>query len=171
MDSSQDLPTESSSLKFGEVNEILPFLYLGNVSYTEPETLQSHGFTHVLAVDSQSRCQFQNKPRPGAEHIRHCHVSVHDCSTEKIVPEVLKAAEAIKQAKATDGAKILVHCSSGYFTSPAIVAAYLMLEEHMRLEEAMALIMRARPVACPTSRLMRRLEDLDVYLFKRKRRR
>jgi hypothetical protein len=48
------------------------------------------------------------------------------------------------------GHRVYVHCTAGINRSPLVVLAYLTLVEGMSLEEAMTLLLRARPEVCPT---------------------
>ena len=48
------------------------------------------------------------------------------------------------------GHRVYVHGTAGINRSPRVVLAYLTLVEGMSLEEAMTLLLRARPEVCPT---------------------
>ena len=48
------------------------------------------------------------------------------------------------------GHRVYVHCTAGINRSPLVVLAYLTLVEGASLEEAMTLLVRARPEVCPT---------------------
>jgi hypothetical protein len=48
------------------------------------------------------------------------------------------------------GHQVYVHCTAGINRSPLVVLAYLTLVEGTSLEEAMTLLVHARPEVCPT---------------------
>ena len=48
------------------------------------------------------------------------------------------------------GHRVYVHCTAGINRSPLVVLTYLTGVEAMGLEEAMTLLLRARPEVCPT---------------------
>ena len=48
------------------------------------------------------------------------------------------------------GHRVYVHCTAGINRSPLVVLAYLTLVEGTSLEEAMTLLVHARPEVCPT---------------------
>lgn len=48
------------------------------------------------------------------------------------------------------GHRVYVHCTAGINRSPLVVLAYLTLVEGASLEEAMTLLVHARPEVCPT---------------------
>ena len=48
------------------------------------------------------------------------------------------------------GHRVYVHCTAGINRSPLVVLAYLTLVEGMSLEEAITLLLHARPEVCPT---------------------
>jgi protein-tyrosine phosphatase len=48
------------------------------------------------------------------------------------------------------GHRVYVHCTAGINRSPLVVLTYLTGVEGIGLEEAMTLLLRARPEVCPT---------------------
>ena len=48
------------------------------------------------------------------------------------------------------GHRVYVHCTAGINRSPRVVLTYLTLVEGIGLEEAMTLLVHARPEVCPT---------------------
>lgn len=48
------------------------------------------------------------------------------------------------------GYRVYVHCTAGLNRSPLVVLTYLTLVEDLSVEDAMKLLLRARPEVCPT---------------------
>ena len=80
---------------------------------------------------------------PGVRRVR---VPIDDASTESPVflQHVAKAVNAI-QSTLDSGRGVLVHCYAGISRSASVVAAFLMAQEGLTAQQAIARIQRAKP--------------------------
>ncbi|KAF8219631.1 phosphatases II [Tricholoma matsutake] len=83
--------------------------------------------------------------------------------TSSSIEAVSEKADAFIDA--AKSGKILVHCSAAVSRSPTIVTAYLMKKHGMTLKEALGLIVRARPPACPNAGFLAQLKELEFKLY------
>jgi predicted protein tyrosine phosphatase len=136
-------------------NQILSYLYIGSQRDSNRPTVCRHNFTHILSIG----CPPLNKNTPVSRHEFPLSDSV-DASITDVVERVVAVINEAKKRKG--GAKILVHCHSGKSRSAAVVAAYLMREESVGLDEALAMLKLARPLIQPNEGFMRQLEDWEA---------
>jgi protein-tyrosine phosphatase len=61
-----------------------------------------------------------------------------------------------------DNKKVYIHCQVGHGRSPTLAAAYFILKEGMKAEDAVAKIKKARPEAHPTDRQLEFLKSLEL---------
>ena len=130
-----------------------PYLYLGPRTSVSATFIATNGITHVLSIGSTPASK--NLP------VHYHRLSLSDDRSSSI-DRVSEMADAIIEA-AKDG-KILVHCSAGVSRSPTIAAAYLMKMCDMTLKDALGLIIRARPAACPNDGFFRQLKEMEIRL-------
>lgn len=72
-------------------------------------------------------------------------------------------------AKGLCHGNVLVHCSRGVSRSTSSVILYLMAKREMRYEEALAMIRRRRPQACPIPAFEAWLKERDEYHHSKRR--
>lgn len=137
----------------------MPYLYLGDARHPNATVIQACGLTHVISIGWRPRLDPPST-------IPHYFYPLEDVPGANIGDAVTRAAIVINEAKARDGgAKILVHCQMGISRSAAVVAAYLMREEKMRLAEALQLIQRTRPEARPNRGFISQLSRMERQIW------
>lgn len=99
---------------------------------------------------------------PQPSRLSHNRVALSDSTSSSIEAVSEKADAFIDAAKS---GKILVHCSAAVSRSPTIVTAYLMKKHGMTSKEALGLIVRARPPACPNAGFLAQLKELEFKLY------
>lgn len=124
--------------------EVIPGLFIGSqsaLSNTYP--LIAEKITHLLGVNNYKE-----------KHIGFIMkiMNLDDHEDTEILPYFQECIDFIKSAK-----RILVFCAAGRSRSATIVAAYLIQERQMSLEEALLTINKARPVR-PNEGFLRQLE-------------
>ncbi|KAG5651238.1 hypothetical protein H0H81_009358 [Sphagnurus paluster] len=170
-----------------------PYLYVGTRSSTTTAFLSAQGITHVLSIGATpasadapgvtyhrlSLPDHQNAPIvdivAAAEQI----IALCEPTTSNLTgparPDTMTTAQLTASINAAPVArkyqkngkqekKILVHCSAGISRSPMLVTAYLMRRCGMTLKEALGVIVRARPAACPNPGFMKQLREMDLDL-------
>uniref|UniRef100_A0A8B9Q2L1 Dual specificity protein phosphatase n=1 Tax=Apteryx owenii TaxID=8824 RepID=A0A8B9Q2L1_APTOW len=149
------------------VDEVWPNLFLGDlVTAHNRFILWKMGVTHVLnaahgTVYSQGGQDFY-----GAA-IDYYGVPAYDLPDFDISQFFFSAAEFIHKALNTPGAKILVHCAVGVSRSASLVLAYLMINHHLSLVEAIKTVKEHRWIS-PNRGFLKHLQNLDVQLRQKK---
>uniref|UniRef100_A0A8C4P2U2 Dual specificity protein phosphatase n=1 Tax=Dromaius novaehollandiae TaxID=8790 RepID=A0A8C4P2U2_DRONO len=149
------------------VDEVWPNLFLGDlVTAHNRFILWKMGVTHVLnaahgTVYSQGGQDFY-----GAT-IDYYGVPAYDLPDFDISQFFFSAAEFIHKALNTPGAKILVHCAVGVSRSASLVLAYLMINHHLSLVDAIKTVKEHRWIS-PNRGFLKHLRNLDVQLRQKK---
>ena len=99
-------------------------------------------------------------PHPG--HVEILHVPIEDRPHQPLAPYLDTVADKIHSNRS---GSTLVHCTQGRSRSPALVMAYLMKYENMRLCQAWDVMMDKRPSVRPNAGFWRQLIDYEVKLF------
>ena len=136
------------------VSQITPQVYIGPQYFRVGRSrLIEQGFTH--SVDLQ--LEFDSGSM-GLGLDSHCHLPTVDDeapSYDHVQSGIQFIDEAVK-----DGGKVYVHCASGVGRSPTLVAAYL-VSTGMSLDEALLVMVEARPVIHPSDEQMKFLRQFE----------
>lgn len=117
----------------GSFQEVIPGLFIGSQSaLSSPYPLIAKKITHLLSINN---C----KEKPIGFTIKVMNITDHEDSD--IISSFQECINFIKSSK-----RILVFCAAGRSRSAAVVAAYLIKEKQMSLQEALTTINRVRAV-------------------------
>lgn len=136
----------------GRASRVLTWLYVGGERAASAPELMRRGMGHVLNCSEQIPFS--------SEVTRNQHLPLRDHPGEELAAHFPEAFKFLREAKACGG-RCLVHCRVGASRSVAMVLAYLITNEGMRLSDAWALVLACRPQARPNSGFARQLLDLD----------
>ena len=132
------------------VDMVAPGLFIGNVRGAKrSKRLQAEGVTHVLNCSPMVPCFHRDK-------FHYLELEVYDDSDEDISQHFEAAIAFVREGRAAGG--VFVHCFAGTSRSAALVAAYLVREEGMGLEDALATVRRARASVRPNAGFMEQLD-------------
>ncbi|RMC11661.1 hypothetical protein DUI87_11783 [Hirundo rustica rustica] len=149
------------------VDEVWPNLFLGDlVTAHNRFVLWKMGVTHVLNAAHGTAYSHGGQDFYGAT-IDYYGVPAHDLPSFDISQFFFSAAQFIHNALKTPGAKILVHCAVGVSRSASLVLAYLMINHHLSLVEAIKTVKEHRWIS-PNRGFLKHLRNLDVQLRQRK---
>ncbi|XP_048167325.1 uncharacterized protein LOC125329422 [Corvus hawaiiensis] len=149
------------------VDEVWPNLFLGDlVTAHNRFVLWKMGVTHVLNAAHGTAYSHGGQDFYGAT-IDYYGVQAHDLPSFDISQFFFSAAQFIHNALSTPGAKILVHCAVGVSRSASLVLAYLMINHHLPLVEAIKTVKEHRWIS-PNRGFLKHLRNLDVQLQQRK---
>ncbi|XP_039583375.1 dual specificity protein phosphatase 13-like [Passer montanus] len=149
------------------VDEVWPNLFLGDlVTAHNRFVLWKMGVTHVLNAAHGTSYSQGGQDFYGAT-IDYYGVPAHDLPSFDISQFFFSAAQFIHNALNTPGAKILVHCAVGVSRSASLVLAYLMINHHLPLVEAIKTVKEHRWIS-PNRGFLKHLRNLDVQLRQRK---
>ncbi|KAM6330167.1 uncharacterized protein O3Q21_003651 [Podargus strigoides] len=149
------------------VDEVWPNLFLGDlVTAHNRFILWKMGVTHVLNAAHGTVYSHGGQDFYGAT-IDYYGVPAHDLPSFDISQFFFSAAQFIHNALNTPGAKILVHCAVGVSRSASLVLAYLMINHHLPLIEAIKTVKEHRWIS-PNRGFLKHLRNLDVQLRQKK---
>ena len=80
-----------------------------------------------------------------------------------LLPYLRKALPWIKDAQ-DRGGRVLLHCASGSSRSGAVLIAYLMWQQDLTVDQALALARRSRPIIAPNPGFYEQLEASQSFL-------
>lgn len=142
-----------------EYSRVTDSLYVGP-QYREggKRTLLQAGITHVVNM----RSEFDDKARgltlTDDDSVGYCYLPTTD--DEPISPDhISKGIAFIDRAIKEDG-KVYIHCSAGVGRAPSMAAAYL-ISKGYGVEDAFALINKARPFIRPTPSQIHALRQFE----------
>ncbi|KAM4608016.1 dual specificity protein phosphatase 13B-like [Polymixia lowei] len=181
-----DPPTVSELQEFlladrlptGHLNQVWPNIYIGNeVAARDKATLHGLGITHVVNAAHGTKgpgpglCFYVNTgPRFYRDmSVDYYGVEADDAMGFALSPFFYPTARYIRSALAMGG-RVFVHCLMGVSRSSALVLAFLMIVEGLRLKEAVAAVRPHRDI-CPNPGFLQQLRSLDMSLERERRRR
>jgi len=117
--------------KTWRANEVIPdFLWMGDKddAYSKG-ALQQNGITHVLNCADDVDCFFPND-------FEYLQLFVKDCGEDAGISRVFEEAKDFIEKCKEEKGKVLVHCYHGMNRSATVIIAYLMMSEHICLQDA-----------------------------------
>ncbi|KAJ8013510.1 hypothetical protein DPEC_G00030530 [Dallia pectoralis] len=148
----------------GHMDEVQPRIYIGDMyAARDKRALQGHNITYVLnAADGRFNVN------TGADFYRDANITyygmeAYDTPSFNLSRFFYSAAEFIKTALNSPDGKVLVHCVMGLSRSSSLVLAYLMIEEHLVLADAIKAVSANRNI-CPNAGFLQQLRELDIKL-------
>ena len=142
-------------------NEIVKDLWIGDMhAAVDPEFFKKYNIKAVVNVTPDVEMPFKNL---GVEYL---HLNIDDSLKKKDIDKMIfylpMAVEFIKKKRA-EGKNVLVNCHMGYQRSACVVVAYLSIHHKMTIKEAVALVLKRRPVAFHHGSNINFLESLMFY--------
>ena len=137
-------------------DKILDGLYLGGL-----RSAQTRLIYDTLGIKAVVTCG--RKMRVNTEGIEHLSIQVEDLEEQSMQPYFEQVSAFI--AEQIQRGAVLVHCFAGLSRSATMVTAYLMSHRGMRLDDAIAHVIAARPAVHPNPGFVRELVAYDKRLF------
>eukprot|EP00667_Euglena_gracilis_P017068 EG_transcript_17941 len=129
-----------------DVVEIKDNLYLSGLLGTNAtDHLHSLGITHILTLGMEG-------PLSSSSHFTYRCIKKEDLCYEDLLSSFEEAIEFINSSH-----KCLIHCHKGVSRSPTIIVAYLMSQQNISLDVALAAVRQRRPVVSPNYGFLRQL--------------
>ena len=137
-------------------NEVIPGLYIGNVRSRNYDSSPEKCMT-CISVGVYD----MGKPKWASNYYFFKLLDRRDVSYEVMHSVVFSAAEVIDRCISRG---VLVHCGVGVSRSALVVIGYLMINKHMPLSDAYALLQSKRPCVNPNDGFVEFLKTLDAQL-------
>ena len=143
----------------GNVTEILPRLYISDLSFAEnPGMLSTYRITHILSVLPETIAIPPPSILPRQPH--RLQIKVEDFPFAELAAHLPSTTKWIRDALARDPeARVLVHCAEGISRSVSVVAAFLMASYGWNPKEAVGYIKERRGVANPNFGFVQQLYE------------
>lgn len=132
---------------------ILPSLYLGGVSATDPESLKHYGINASLSLGPDAPNESD-----GVKVLQH---KIADIPTQNLLSLLASGVEFILERRLA-GDTILVHCQAGISRSTTFLAAYFMTVYNFNLDETLVYIEKCRSCVNPNYGFRRQLEQFQL---------
>lgn len=113
------------------------------------QLLQENDIKSVLSLGIPPAVKF--------EGVSYFFVEILDVPEFQIAGVIDKCVEVMRHHRDEN---ILVHCNAGVSRSPAVVIAYLMIEEDLSFDEALDRVKTVRPCVRPNDGFVKQLRDL-----------
>lgn len=150
----------------GNINEIIPNFFLGNMWSTEPNVLNQYGIDCVLNVSDLSTDM--NKGRYKLTEHRVIKINDYPNASDKMLREVLPQAmrflDKYLHPEAPSNKRVLCHCAAGISRSATVVIAWMMKTYGMSKDKALQFVKSRRPIINPNSGFMKTLDVWEKYL-------
>ncbi|KAM5240287.1 dual specificity protein phosphatase 13A isoform 6-T9 [Hipposideros larvatus] len=146
------------------IDEVWPNLFLGDAyAARDKSKLMQLGITHVVNVAAgKFQVDTGDKFYRGMP-LEYYGIEADDNPFFDLSVYFLPVARYIRTALSVPQGRVLVHCAMGVSRSATVVLAFLMIYEHMTLEEAIQTVQAHRAI-CPNSGFLRQLQVLDNRL-------
>jgi len=150
----------------GDIQEVIPNLFIGNMWSTDPNVLHQHGIEVVLNV-AQPEID-ANKGRYKLHSYLVLQVDDTPSASKKMISEIIpKAMTYIDQflhPSAPKQRRVLVHCAAGVSRSATVVIAWLMKTYLMDRDKAYTLLKSRRNIIQPNEGFMEILKQWGQYM-------
>lgn len=150
----------------GDIHEIVPNLFLGNMWSTDPNVLNQHGIQVVLNVSRPETDVNKGRYKLDSHLILQIDDNAHaaDKMLKQIIPKAMRYLDTYLHPSAPEQKRVLTHCVAGISRSSTIVAAWLMKTYGMSRDKALTMMKSRRSVVHPNDGFMHVLAEWEKYL-------
>lgn len=156
---------QSSHFTVGNLDEILPGVFLGSIFATSPDSLRRHGIKAVLNVAGGHTNLSDKYPLEN-----HLIINIDDIPAasdemmKKVFPKALPFLDRYAHPHSPHRKRVLIHCMAGVSRSTTVLTAWLMKSFGMPLDEALKLIKTKRPIVNPNHGFMKILREYEHFI-------
>jgi Dual specificity phosphatase, catalytic domain len=143
-----------------QLSEVLQDLYIsGGGPARNLKLLQHTGITHIVNMAVEIENAFPDL-------FSYLHIPARDALNERLGSHLRTVADFVSEAReSSPSSKVLIHCQEGISRSATAVLACLMLNECLRLGEAMEFLKSKRKIVEPNAAFMQELRMLEQEIF------
>lgn len=150
----------------GDIHEVVPNLFIGNMWSTTPQSLYQNDINIVLNVAGPHADMCKGKYKL-QKHVVLTIDDTPDASKQmlsQVIPKTIRLLEAYLHPEAPQKHRILIHCQAGVSRSATIIIAWLMKAYGMSRDEALTFLRSRRSIVNPNEGFMRVLAQYEKYL-------
>jgi protein-tyrosine phosphatase len=148
------------------ISKVYPHVFIGNKNaiITREEILQKNNIQIVISALTEEEYEDYMIGEQDFENVDWHRLVIDDDQNEDIQLHFSTITNIIGSA-INNGMNVLVHCAAGVSRSATLVLAYIMTENNMKFDDALAHVQKYRPEVEPNAGFQRRLYELEDYIF------
>ena len=140
------------------MSQVTNNLFISGYNFaSDRQALERHGISHIVNMTFEYRNSFP-------EEFHYLRVQAKDVLSQRLGPRFREIAAFVASAT-NSGRKALVHCQLGVSRSASGVLACLMINDRMRLADAIQLLRSRKHDVDPNPAFVRELRALEMELF------
>lgn len=159
-------PTLADITSTGNINEVIPNLYLGNMWSTDPNILNQYGIDCVLNVSDHRNDMNKGRYKLHSQLV----INIDDTPSasekmlKEVLPKTMRYLDSFIHPEAPSNKKVLVHCAAGISRSATVILAWLMKTYGMNRDKSIQFLQSRRSIIHPNDGFMKILGQWEKYL-------
>ena len=150
----------------GDIHEIVPGLFLGNMWSTDPNVLNQYGINVVITVARPETDANKGRYKLDSHLVFEIDDNTHasEKMSKEVLPKAIAHIDRYLHPSSPTSKRVLVHCMAGVSRSSTVVIAWIMKRYGYTRDKAIELVRSRRSVINPNDGFMKVLSGWEQYL-------